>query len=93
MIAYENLKVIDVETTDFYSNSNIESQFFILNNGLTLSRLDSDNTIIEDAVYINKDFIVTRSGTIYTAYNWDGSSPTDTTVKTQIKDVWLERNR
>lgn len=89
---YENLKVIDVETTDFYSDSDIESQFYILNNELTLSRLDSDNTIIEDAVYINKDFIVTRSGTIYTEYNWDGSSPTDTTVKTQIKDVWLERN-
>lgn len=89
---YENLNIIDVETTDYYSDSDIESQFYILNNELTLSRLDSDNTIIEDAVYINKDFIVTRSGTIYTEYNWEGTAPTNTTVKTQIKDVWLDRS-
>ena len=89
---YENLNIIDVETTDFYSNSNIESQFFILNNELTLSRLDSDNDIIEDVVYINKDFIVTRSGTIYTEYNWEGTAPTNATVKTQVKDVWLDRS-
>lgn len=89
---YENLNIIDVETTDYYSDSDIESQFYILNNELTLSRLDSGNTIIEDAVYINKDFIVTRSGTIYTEYNWEGTAPTNTTVKTQIKDVWLDRS-
>ena len=89
---YENLNIIDVETTDYYSDSDIELQFYILNNELTLSRLDSDNTIIEDAVYINKDFIVTRSGTIYTEYNWEGTAPTNTTVKTQIKDVWLDRS-
>ena len=41
---------------------------------------------------MNKDFIVTRSGTIYTGYNWEGASPANTTVKTQIKDVWLDRS-
>lgn len=89
---YENLKITDVETTDFYSNNDIALQFFVLSNELTLSRLGSENTIIEDVVYMNKDFIITRSGTIYTEYNWEGTSPTNTTVKTQIKDVWLERN-
>lgn len=89
---YENLNIIDVETVDLYGDSYITSEVFILSNESTLSRLGSENTIMEDVVYINKDFIVTRSGTIYREYNWEGTSPTNTTVKTQIKDVWLDRS-
>lgn len=88
---YENLNIIDVETNDFYSDNDIARQFFVLKNDLMLSCLGSDNIIIEDAVYINKDFIVTRSGTIYHSYNLFNKDPENTNVKTAVKDVWLER--
>lgn len=88
---YENLDIIDVETNDFYPGNDIAHQFFVLGNDLTLSYLGSDNTVIEDAVYINKDFIVTRSGTIYHGYNWLKKDPENTNAKTAVKDVWLER--
>ena len=76
---YENLNIIDVD----YSG-----QVLVLRNDLTLSCLGSDNAIIEDAVYINNGFIVTRSGTIYRDYEKD---PINTNAKTAVKDVWLER--
>ncbi len=90
---YENQKIIDLEVTEFFTNNTdrlIESQIFILNNELHFCYLENGYTIIEDAVYINKDFIVTRSGTIYREYNWDSTPPADTSAKTEVKDVWLE---
>lgn len=89
---YENSNIIAVETTDLYGDNDITSGFFILSKELTLTLLGNKNTIMKDIVYINKDFIVTRSGTIYTEYNLVGASPTNTTVKTEIKDVWLDRS-
>ncbi len=88
---YENLDIIDVEANNFYPGNDIAHQFFVLGNDLTLSYLGSDNTVIEDAVYINKDFIVTRSGTIYHGYNRLKKDPENTNAKTAVKDVWLER--
>lgn len=84
---YENLNIIDVKTNGFYSDNNITHKFFVLRNDLTLSHFGSDNAIIEDAVYINEGFIVTRSGTIYSGYE----NPINTNAKTAVKDVWLER--
>lgn len=84
-----NTSAIDAQPTYFYTNE--EFGCFIISNDYVLSLLNNNKAIIEDAVYLNKHFVITRSGTIYSLYDMKDNLPLDTKAKTQVKDVWTER--
>ena len=93
---YDSGNIDTVESVcDFETNwtldydSEIYATIYITDSRHRFSILGSNKTILEDVVYLNKDFLVTQSGTIY--YNYTEQAPTATEGKTQIKDVWLER--
>ena len=88
---YKDLKTADVEANDYYDNDNISNAFYTIDSRRSLAILNSENSIVEDVVYINKDFLVTLSGNIYHTYNVKDKSPQTTVAKTRVQDVWLER--
>ncbi len=88
--SYKNQRIINIEVTVYFPDYYLE--YFVIDNNLAFSRLGSDDMIMEDIVYVNKNFIVTRSGSIYFNYNqYDGMGLVDTGCKTALKDVWIER--
>ncbi len=69
-----------------------EIGLFAVNNKGELRFGNSNKLIMEDVVHITKDYIITRSGSIYYSYCSELRKPKSTEAKTHVKDVWLEGN-
>ena len=61
------------------------TRIYVVDDTRTLSIRGQENTILDDVVYFKTPFAVTQSGAIY-------RNGEDTGVKTQVQDVWLERD-
>ena len=79
----EKANYIDVQI-DGYGN------VLVVDNKRKLSAFGSNAAILEDIVYMDEDYAVTRSGNIY--YIGYNAVPESMGCKTAIKDVWLEGN-
>lgn len=89
---YEVLDAIDFILNDYFTEDSLENKLLIINNKHELYLYDNDKTILDDVVYINKDFVITQSGSIYHTYNIENENPEKTEAKTEVKDVWTERS-
>lgn len=78
---------VDVDVYDMYSDTSSDTVFhvYIVDDARTLSILNDNDTILNDVVYYKEPFAATQSGSIYRYGD-------DTGVKTQVQDVWLERD-
>lgn len=84
---YSNLHILDFDVILMYSDTSSDTVFhvYIVDDARTLSILNDNDTILNDVVYYKDPFAVTQSGSIY-------RNGEDTGVKTQVQDVWLERD-
>lgn len=89
---YEISGTFDFILNDYSTEDSLENRLLIINNKHELYLYDNDKTILDDVVYINKNFVITQSGSIYHTYNIENENPEKTEAKTEVKDVWTERS-
>ena len=89
---YEVPNAFDFILNDYFTEDSLENRLLIINNKHELYLYDNDKTILDDVVYINKDFVITQSGSIYHTYNVDNENPRKTEAQTEVKDAWTERS-
>ena len=82
----KNTKPLKAIANCFGSNPAV----FIVQKDHTLSKLGQEKTIIEDVVYLDQYFVVTRSGTIFRAYYIENENPEFADAKTDIKNSWMD---
>ena len=76
----------DVETNTSWMDN---SAFYLLKNNGDLVAFDGpDITLISDVVYVEKNIVVTQTGSIYLIEN---GNITTTEAKTTVYDEWIER--
>ena len=63
-----------------------------LNNDGKIVNIDTNKYIFEDIVCINDEFYITRNGSVYSSYYYDGEIENNKkNAKVVVYDEWIER--
>lgn len=81
---------IDVELVECYNTNTYETYYdiYVLYADGKVYKHDRNNYILSDVIYMDRELLVTRSGSIYLLAD-DGIMPTE--GKTRVHNEWLER--
>ena len=90
LISYIEGQYTHIEKANYLDAQINRGTVFVLDSKRKLSVLKSNAAILEDVVYMDEGYAVTRSGTIY--YVGYDAVPESMGSKTAVKDVWLEEN-
>lgn len=79
------------ELIDCYNGFTYVQKLYVVNHKRELSIFMEDNIIMGDVVYLTDEYLVTKTGTIYSRASGE-SEFQSRGVKTRVAEAWLERN-